>query len=217
MYVKTTSRTNKDGTPVRYLHLAHNQWDPAAGRSVPKVLYSFGREDALDRAAIMRLVASLSKLLDPADALAATAGSDLVFLESRPFGGAFVLDELWRRLGIDEAITGLDHAPRRGRPRDAAATERVLFGLVANRALAPSSKLAAAEWITHDVHIENLPEIGEQACYRAMDWLHGAREHLEARIFDRVATVLNLEVDLLFFDYPANRPSGSAAGLTLAA
>ena len=67
MYVKTTSRTNKDVTPVRYLHLAHNEWDPAAGRSVPKVLYSFGREDALDRAAIKRLVASLSKLLDPAD------------------------------------------------------------------------------------------------------------------------------------------------------
>ena len=106
-----------------YLHLAHNEWDPAAGRAVPKVLYSFGREDALDRAAIKRLVASLSKLLDPADALAATAGSDLVFLESRPFGGAFVLDALWRRLGIDKVIAGLDHGPRRGRPRDAAATE----------------------------------------------------------------------------------------------
>ena len=200
MYVKTTSRTNKDGTPVRYLHLAHNQWDPAAGRSVPKVLYSFGREDTLDRAAIKRLVASLSKLLDPADTLAATAGSDLVFQESRPFGGAFVLDALWRRLGIDKVITGLDRGPRRGRPRDAAATERVLFGLVANRALAPSSKLAAAEWISSDVHIENLPGIGEQACYRAMDWLHDARERLEAGVFDKVATLLNLEAGLLFFD-----------------
>ena len=200
MYVKTTSRTNKDGTPVRYLHLAHNQWDPAAGRSVPRVLYSFGREDALDRAAIKRLVASLSKLLDPADALATTAGSGLVFLESRPFGGAFVLDALWRQLGIDKVITSLDRASRRGRPRNTAATERVLFGLVANRALAPSSKLAAAEWITHDVHIENLPGIGEQACYRAMDWLHEARASLEAGVFDKIATLLNLEVDLLFFD-----------------
>jgi hypothetical protein len=200
MYVKTTSRTNKDGTAVRYVHLAHNEWDPVAGRSVPKVLYSFGREDALDRAAVRRLVASLSKLLDPADVLAATAGSDLVFLESRPFGGAFVLDALWRRLGIDKVITALDPGPRRGRPRDAAATERVLFGLVANRALAPSSKLAAAEWISNDVHIENLPGIGEQACYRAMDWLHDARASLEAGVFDTVATVLNLEVDLLFFD-----------------
>jgi hypothetical protein len=200
MYVKTTSRTNKDGTPVRYLHLAHNQWDPAAGRSVPRVLYSFGREDALDRAAIRRLVASLSKLLDPADAFAATAGSDLVFLESRPFGGVFVLDALWRRLGIDKVITGLDRAPRRGRPRDAAATERVLFGLVANRALAPSSKLAAAEWISSDVHIDNLPAIGEQACYRAMDWLLQIRDSLEQKIFAQVANLLNLEVDLLFFD-----------------
>ena len=79
-------------------------------------------------------------------------------------------------------------------------TERVLFGLVANRALAPSSKLAAAEWITNGVHIENLGEIGEQACYRAMDWLHDVREHLEAGVFNKVATLLNLEVDVLFFD-----------------
>src|SRR5260370_27540080 len=100
MSVKTTSRTNKDGTPVRYLHLAHNQWDPAAGRSVPRVLYSFGREDTLDRAAIRRLVASLSKLLGPADALAAAAGSHLVFLESPPLCRAFVLDPLWRRLHL---------------------------------------------------------------------------------------------------------------------
>ena len=154
----------------------------------------------LDRAAIRRLVASLSKLLDPADAVAATAGSDLIFLESRPFGGAFVLDALWRRLGIGKVITGLDRAPRRGRPRDAAATERVLFGLVANRALAPSSKLAAAEWISSDVHIGNLPAIGEQACYRAMDWLLQIRDPLEQEIFAQVANLLNLEVDLLFFD-----------------
>src|SRR5260370_844702 len=72
--------------------------------------------------------------------------------------------------------------------------------LAANRALAPSSKLAAAEWISNDVHIENLSEIGEQACYRAMDWLHDVRERLEAGVFDKVATLLNLEVDLLFFD-----------------
>jgi hypothetical protein len=65
MYVKTTSRKTKSGT-VRYLHLAHNTWDAAAGRSVPKLLYGFGREDQLDTDAVRRLVGSLSKLLDPA-------------------------------------------------------------------------------------------------------------------------------------------------------
>ena len=205
MFVKTTARKTKSGT-VRYLHLAHSEWDPVAGRSVPKILYGFGREDQLDRDAIKRLVGSLTRLLDPADAQAASAGAggELTFCESRPFGGTFVLDALWRRLGIDTVLRGLDtgpdSTPRRGRPRATEVTERVLFGLVANRALAPSSKLAAADWINHDVHIDGLPETSDDACYRAMDWLHDVREQLEAGVFHQVANLLNLEVDLLFFD-----------------
>ena len=33
-----------------------------------------------------------------------------------------------------------------------------------------------------------------------MDWLHDVREHLERAVFGQVANLLNLEVDLLFFD-----------------
>ncbi|MDH6614004.1 hypothetical protein M2163_001112 [Streptomyces sp. SAI-135] len=51
-------------------------------------------------------------------------------------------------------------------------TERVLFALVANRALAPASSLAAAEWITNPAYIDHLAETVEQRCHRAMDWLH---------------------------------------------
>ncbi len=196
MYVKTTTRRNKDGAPVRYLHLAHNQWDQAAGRSVPKILYGFGREDQLDRAAIKRLVAALSGLLEPADALAATVGGGgLAFVESRPLGGAYVLDGLWQRLGIDTVMAKL-LTGRRLDPR----AERVLFGLVANRALAPSSKLAAATWISHDVHIDGLPATSDDACYRAMDWLHEVTPALEREVFWQLASLLDLEVDLLFFD-----------------
>jgi hypothetical protein len=198
MYVKTTSRKVKGGE-VRYLHLAHNEWDPAARRSVPKVLYSFGREDQLDKDAVRRLVASLARLLDPADGLAALAADGLAFTESRPYGGSYVLDALWQRLGIGTILTGL-RASGRGRPRDGAAAERVLFGLVANRALAPSSKLAAAEWMSRDVHIDGLGETSDDACYRAMDWLHAVRGELEKQVYFQVADLLNLEVDLLFFD-----------------
>jgi len=198
MYVKTTTRKTKTGE-VRYLQLAHNEWDAAARRSVPKVVYSFGREDQLDTDAIRRLVTALSRLLSPADALAATADGDLVFTESRPYGGAYVLDQLWHRLGIAKILAGLASSGR-GRPRDAAAAERVLFALVANRALAPSSKLAAAEWMSQDVHIDRLGTVTDDACYRAMDWLHAVRGDLEKQVFDQVADLLNLEVDLLFFD-----------------
>jgi len=199
MYVKTTTRKIKNGAEVRYLHLAHNDWDPARRRAVPRLIYSLGREDALDRDAIKRLVASLARLLDPADALAATAASDLVFVESRPLGGVHVLDALWRRLGIDTIIRGAGRNGR-GRPRDHAVNERVLFALVANRALAPSSKLAAADWVSNDVHIPGLPATSDDACYRAMDWLHEIRGEVEKEIYHQVAHLLNLEVDLLFFD-----------------
>ena len=198
MYVKTTTRKTKTGE-VRYLQLAHNEWDAAARRSVPRVVYSFGREDQLDTDAVRRLVAALSRLLSPADALAATADGDLVFAESRPYGGSYVLDQLWNRLGIGKILAGLASSGR-GRPRDAAAAERVLFGLVASRALAPSSKLAAAEWMSRDVHIDGLGQVSDDACYRAMDWLHAVRGDLEKQVFDQVADLLNLEVDLLFFD-----------------
>ena len=195
VHVRVATRRNSDGTPVRYLQLAHNEWDAATKTSRPKVLYSFGREDALDRAVIERLVASLCRLLEPGAALAATTRTGLSFVESRSFGGAWLLDQLWHRLGIDVVMTRLLAGTRRD-----PATERVIFALVANRALDPSSKLAAASWVSRRVHIDGLPEASDDACYRAMDWLHDVAPELERQVFGQVANLLNLEVDLLFFD-----------------
>lgn len=195
MYLRTTPRRNKDGTVVRYLQLAHNVWDPVAKRSKPTVIYNFGREDAASRAALERLISSVSRFLDPDAALATSCGEGLSYLESRALGGTFVLDALWHRLGIDDAMRGL----LAGRRRDAAA-ERVLFALTANRALEPSSKLAAARWVAEDVAISGLATTTDDACYRAMDWLLEIAPALEKEVFHQVASLLDLEVDLLFFD-----------------
>ena len=195
MYVKASSRKTKDGQVIRYLQLAHNEWDPRAGVSRTKVLHSFGREDELDRDAVRRLVAALSRLLDPADAVAAASAGELTLTSSRPVGGTYALDQLWRRLGLD-AVIRRQLTGRRLDPR----VERVLFALVANRALAASSKLAAAGWISGDVHIDGLDEIDEQSCYRAMDYLLTIEPSLAEEAYRQVADLLNLEVDLLFFD-----------------
>ncbi len=160
-----------------------------------QVVYNFGREDANNRAALQRLVASVSRFLDPDRVLAATAGEGLAFVESRPLGGVWVLEGLWRRLGIDATIRRL----LAGRRLDASA-ERVLFALVCNRVLAPSSKLAAAGWVNDDVAIPGLEHTSDDACYRAMDWLLEIHAALEREVFGQVANLLNLEVDLLFFD-----------------
>src|SRR6266540_4211770 len=194
MFLREVRRRNKNGTQVSYLQLVHNQWDAAAQASRTKILYSFGRTDQVDPAAIQRLIASLSRLLDPAAALRVTASSELTLLASRPLGGAHVLDGMWHRLGIDKVLRKLRTARRDPR------VERVLFALVANRALDASSKLAAARWVNHDVHIDGLPATSDDACYRAMDWLLEVKDALEREVFWQVATLLDLEVDLLFFD-----------------
>jgi IS4 transposase len=47
----------------------------------------------------------------------------------------------------------------------------VLFALVANRAIDPASKLAAAEWASADVAIPGLDGMDDDQAYRAMDLL----------------------------------------------
>ena len=115
------------------------------------------------REALQRLVASVTRFLDPSAALAAAAAG-LEFAESRPLGGTWALDALWSQLGIGKEMRRLLKSRRLN---DGA--ERVLFALVANRALAPSSKLAAARWVSEDVLITGLPATTDDACYRAMD------------------------------------------------
>jgi hypothetical protein len=199
MYLRTIGRRNKDGSEVRYVQLAHNEWDPQRRCSVARVIHSFGREDRLDRAALARLVRSLSRVLEPEQALIATAPAELEFVRSVPLGGAWALDGLWRELGIDGAIGRLLAARR----LDVRA-ERLVFAMVANRALAPFSKLACCEWVAADVAIPGLAAdaVGEdpQPLYRAMDWLLEIEAELAEQVYWATADLLNLEVDLLFFD-----------------
>ena len=194
MYLRRTERRTKDGT-VGYLQLAHNEWDPVSKQSKVRVLYSFGREDQLDRQAIVRLISSLQRALAPDQALATMAAPGLRFVESRPMGGAWALDGLWRVLKIDRAL----QRSLSGRRLDARA-ERVIFAMVANRALEPLSKLAASKWLCERAWIDGLAELDEDACYRAMDWLLEIEDELAEQVYFECADLLNLEVDLLFFD-----------------
>ncbi len=195
MYLRETHRHNKDGTTVSYLQLAHNERHPVTRVPTTKVIHNFGRADRVDREGLARLVRSISRVLDPADAARAEASGEVSVIDSRPMGGAFVLDQLWQRLGIGRAIQKVA-----GGRKIEASVERILFALAANRALDPLSKLAAGRWIGERVFIEDLPELESQPAYRAMDFLLDALPELQREVFFGVADLLNLEVDLLFFD-----------------
>ena len=201
MYIRQISRRRSDGSRVRYLQLAHKIRDPETGRPKDQVLFHLGREDAIDKDQIKRLVLSLSRFLG-ADERAAiqahldgVAGSDVTVEQSLSMGGTYVLDALWRRLELDETLKGL-LADRSFEIE----IERLLFALVANRALAPRSKLAMERWVGRKAHIEGLESVQSHALYRAMDFLVEHGEALQQSVFFSVANLLNLEVDLLFFD-----------------
>jgi hypothetical protein len=151
----------------------------------------FGRE------ALARLVRSISRFLDPEQAVAATASGEVSLLDSRSMGSAWLADRLWERLGIGQAI--IEAAD--GRRLEAQAVERAIFAMVANRlSVRPLSKLAGCGWVAERAFIEGLAEVSDDACYRAMDFLHAALAALQERVFFAVANLLDLEVDLLFFD-----------------
>jgi transposase len=200
MYVRTISRKNKDGSTTTYVQLAHNAWDPKAGHAKAQVLYTFGRADSLDVEAIRRLVKSLCRFLSPEDALQAQAGlgnepQALRFLKSLPLGGAFVLRALWERLRLHQVLA------QSLRDREfQSPVEWAIFAMVANRALAPDSKRGVEEWVREDVALGNPGPISLQHLYRAMDFLREQREQMQKEVFFATADLLNLEVDLLFFD-----------------
>lgn len=200
MYLRTIQRRNKDGSVVRYVQLAHNVRNPDTGNPVAEVIHSFGREDQLDRDALARLVRSITRYLGPeaeleAAAPAGVSGEALAFVSSKALGGAWALDGLWHRVGIGDVLCRL-LAGRRLDPR----AERAIFAMVANRALEPLSKLAATKWVAERAAIPGLNEIDEDSLYRAMDWLLEVEADLAEQVYWAVADLLNLEVDLLFFD-----------------
>jgi hypothetical protein len=197
MYLRIVKRRNKDGSEVSYVQLAHNVWDPDKQRSRAQVIHNLGREDQLDGEALRRLVGSITRFLDPGQALCAQAPEGTSFLRSVPMGGAWALDHLWRRLGIGEAIAGVARSRR-----VTEAVERLLFALVANRALDPMSKLAAVEWAQNDTWLPGVGEWGgdPQIFYRAMDFLLDCDEQIQREVFFQVSDLLNLQVDLVLFD-----------------
>jgi Transposase DDE domain len=196
VYLRETKRRNRDGSVVSYLQLAHSERHPDTGVPSAKVIHSFGRAEAVDRDALARLVASISRFLDPQQAIAAAHTGEIEVLDSRRFGGTWVLDRLWDRLGIGSAVRRV----AAGRRVDGGVVERVLFALVAQRALEPGSKLAATRWVTERAAIADCSGFSDDSAYAAMDFLLDALPEIAEQIFASVAHLLNLDVDIVFVD-----------------
>jgi transposase len=196
MYIRTIKRTNKDGSSVEYVQLAHNVWNKDKGFAQAQVIHSFGRREQLDVDALRRLIKSLSRFLDPEDAIKLEYQTeDLKFTSSRPAGGAYLLKGIWDRLQIDQCLDKALSGRSFSIP-----IKHALFAMVANRALSPSSKLAIEQWAADEVYLGSEQELQVQHFYRAMDFLLEHTAAIEKEVYWSTASILNLTVDLIFFD-----------------
>jgi hypothetical protein len=196
MYLRTIKRKNKDGSVVEYVQLANNVWNKQKGFAQAQVIHSFGRSDQLDVDALKRLIKSVTRFLSPEDAIRLEHHSDdLKFTSSRPAGGAYLLKALWQRLGLDDCLKKVLDQRSFTTPM-----AQALFAMVANRALAPSSKLAIEQWAADEVFLGDDQQLQVQHFYRAMDFLLEHADAIQKEVFWATASLLNLTVDLIFFD-----------------
>jgi transposase len=196
MYLRTIKRRNADGTEVVYYQLAENVWDSERGCAVAKVIYSFGRADELDPDKLRRLARSILRVVDGVPVPPPAESPAVKLRDAWPFGGVFVLEQLWRELGIDAEIKRLASARRIKLP-----VERALFAMVANRALCPYSKLYCWEqWLREEVYLPSCKDLELHHLYRAMDFLEDNKVELERAIYFRMADLMNADVDVIFYD-----------------
>ncbi len=194
MYLRKTERRNKDGSTVAYYALAENVWNPETRRAEARVVHSFGRADQLDRDALKRLVASITRVLD---CDTASAGASTLEMEAvYELGIVLAVRSLWEEIGIGDILRRLVAKADLSAPHETA-----LFAMVANRLEDPTSKLGCTErWLADRAWMPEAADLSVDQLYRAMDFLAVWADDLERDIFLKTADLFRLDVDLIFYD-----------------
>ena len=192
MYLRKVSRKNTDGSSITYLQIAENIWDSQKKRSRVRVICTLGRanEHTIDR--LRQLVRSIRR--QSPEYTAEVEGWK--FQNSWEHGGFHVIGRLWESLGIRDLMEKAAREEERTVP-----LERAVFVMVANRCLAPRSKLSCYErWMTEDIYFPEGAGIELHHLYRAMDFLADHKTAIEEQLYWKLADLLSMDVDLIFYD-----------------
>jgi transposase len=207
MYLRTTRRKNKDGSTVVYYQLAHNVRHPETNQPTARVIHNFGRADQLDRQQLVRLCESIArvcklKVTDPRQASesspetpSADLPESLQLVRTLELGPLLVIEALWERLGMGKALRGVAQQSGCQVPY-----ERALLAMTANRLCEPESKLGVWDRWLKKVYLPSCQELKLAQIYEAMDLLQEHSQQVEESIYFQTASLLNLEVDLVFYD-----------------
>ena len=197
-----TVRRRRHGDKVyEYLDVAESRRLQGKVRRI--TLWTLGRRDQIDPHKIDDLIKLLRQLASPEGSGGIQIG-ELEINAVRDYGGVLIAHSLWQELGFDRLLSNLPH------PASVPFQEAV-FRMVANRLLAPSSKLGLTDWtdergILHrgwqgQVEWPNAQSGLDYHHYlRAMDALHPQRRQIEEQVFARVTELFSLPLNLILYD-----------------
>ena len=195
MFLRVSRQKLKSGKVIENYQLAESVWQRKTKKPRTNIVYNFGRvDDPVVVKRLRKLAGNILRRCSPGDIAAEMP--DWRVVDAWPYGPLHVVQELWRRIGLDKII----RRQIRGR-RFGFNVERAVFAMVANRTLAPCSKLYCYEqWLREDIRIDGTDKLELQHLYRAMDFMEANKEAIEKAVYFNLADLLNLDVDLIFYD-----------------
>jgi transposase len=134
----------------------------------------------------------------------------------RDFGEVFLVQHLWRLLGLNTLLSHLLPAGE-----EEVGWDVMAFILCAARLLSPSSELAIEERFYPSTALDELAgvaaeKVNKDRLYRALDHLLPHKSAIESHLKSRLGTLFNEPFDLLLYDLTSSYFEGSAAANPLA-
>jgi hypothetical protein len=113
----------------------------------------------------------------------------------REYGPVLLMRRLWRNLGLEEIIAGLE------RPNSAkVSVGEVLLALVVSLITMPRSELGSYGWLKEKVYAPEWEGLELHHLYRSLDFLAEHMRTIEEAVFGRMRDLFSLNVKLVLFD-----------------
>ncbi|MEO0256876.1 MAG: hypothetical protein ABIM74_06245 [candidate division WOR-3 bacterium] len=109
-----------------------------------------------------KLIATLSGFTEKVMVL--KASEDMLLRWAKPYGDVYVLESLWKGLGLEAILSRIDSEKRNEFP-----LERAIFCMVYHRFSDPGSKLSLSEKLREEYLIEGSESLDLHHLYRALD------------------------------------------------
>lgn len=181
MYVKITK--SKDH---KYVQIVESYRDE---KGVPrhKVLFNFGRLDILKKdLSFLKVIEKLKSIITDNPDFEDITPAEIVNW------GYKIYEKLWKKLKIDEILEEV-----KLRTKVKFDLTNSCFRMVIEHLLNPKSKLGI---YNNQMKYLGLPEVELQHLYRTLDILSNYKDHLEKELFLRNMNLLNMKIDVVFYD-----------------